>query len=234
MQKSARKNALRQTRAQDHAWDGREDRRSLRNKPGPSTRTPRNIKQTPVLIGRERHRGFLLEAVYHMANEVTIADSQGEIHQGRVLRVKGKPHYRTGPVRPERIWEQMDNYRVFTRLERDVLDKMANYLQWNTNILVDRSGQYLTPPMMADLFGMDRSNLHKALRGLKKKNAIGHWDAANDHWMINPDLFFKGHIDAVTAGMFRREARKRVKEGMSTVYINRNALSVVRDSVSAT
>lgn len=167
-----------------------------------------------------------------MAAETTIADAQGEIHHGRVLRVTGKPRYRTGPVRPERIWEQTENYRVFTGLERTVLDKMANYLQWNTNILVDREGQYLTPAAMADLFEMDRSNLHKVLRGLKKKNAIGHWDAANDHWMINPELFFKGRIDAVTAGMFRREARKRVKEGMSTVYINRNALSVVRDSVT--
>lgn len=155
-----------------------------------------------------------------------MADVDGQIVRAiKVTQAVGR--LRTGPIKPDRVWEAMEMQHVFSERERKVLDCMARHLQCTTNRVVDAHGQYLSVPHLAALVPMDAANVRKALKGLLYKNAVLRVEGAVPYWIVNPDLYYKGTVKESVRDLFRGEARMRREHGAMPVYVNRNALTVL-------
>lgn len=161
-----------------------------------------------------------------MAATWAMADVDG--HPVRVIKVAAATgKLRTGAIWPDATWEVLD--AVFTEREMRVLRCLSRHLQWNTNRVVDKHGQYLTAQHLADLIPMDRSNLHKALRSLRTKNAIIRVEGAVPYWVVNPDLCFKGRVGDATKRLFRADATERQAAGQHPYYTTqRHRLTVMQ------
>ncbi len=160
-----------------------------------------------------------------MAAIWAIGDANGTpVRVIKVSKTTGK--LRTGAIWPDATWEVLD--AVFTEREMRVLRCMSRHLQWNTNRVVDKHGQYLTAQHLADLIPMDRSNLHKTLRSLRTKNAVIRVEVSVPYWVVNPELCFKGHVTEDTKRLFRADALDRRVAGQQPYYtMQRHRLTIM-------
>lgn len=158
-----------------------------------------------------------------MANPWTMYNR--ETHE---LRQHTRPFKVRKPVSSmhhERVWEAMAYQHVFSNHETAVLTHAASFLQWNTNILVDREGQYLTVARFAELTDVDAHNLRKVMRALQRKNVLGYW---NTYWVINPALYSKGRVDPRVRAWFESRVEAALISGGHRTYSEGHRLSIVR------
>ncbi|WP_156157854.1 hypothetical protein [Gordoniibacillus kamchatkensis] len=95
---------------------------------------------------------------------------------------------------------------LFTAAEERVLNRLAEYLQMNTNAIVNPNGSIMTVEDMARNIRMDRSDIRKYLRQLVRKNALGVWKSGYDEtYFMNPFLYVKGKIEPWLYERFEEE-----------------------------
>jgi len=135
---------------------------------------------------------------------IFISDRTGEIlHYGKSERFTKKM---------TEVWRHVYKQDIFTAAEERILNRLADYLQLNTNAIVSPSGDYMNIDQMSKQIGMDKSNMHKTMKTLMKKNAIGMWKSGDiTAYYMNPFLFQCGDVPEYLFHQFDDEYHKKKK-----------------------
>lgn len=111
------------------------------------------------------------------------------------------------------VWRHMYRENVFTAAEERILNRLSAWLQLNTNAIVTAGGDYMCVEQMAKQIGMDKSHMHKTVKLLVKKNALGIWKSGSmEVYYMNPFLYQCGKIEPYLFWLFDREYFKRCKD----------------------
>lgn len=119
------------------------------------------------------------------------------------------------------VWRHVYKANLFTAAEERVLHRLADYLQLNTNALVNPNKSPMTVQDMADRIQMNRSDLTRYLRQLVRKNALGIWKSGYDQtYYMNPYLYERGTISPWLFARFNEEMfTKQQKEQCQHIFV---------------
>lgn len=110
------------------------------------------------------------------------------------------------------VWRHVYKQNIFTAAEERILNRLAEFLQLNTNAIVTPGGDYMSIDQMSKQIGMDKSNMHKTMKLLMKKNAVGMWKSGeNTIYYMNPFLFQCGDVPEYLFKQFDDEYHKLKK-----------------------
>jgi hypothetical protein len=98
-------------------------------------------------------------------------------------------------------WRKAYEKKVFTLAEERVINRLAEYLEMNTNAIIKPGGGRVGLDEMAKIVHMDRSNFRKTVQALIKKNAIGKFDS----YYMNPCLYEMGNVSSLLYHQFREK-----------------------------
>ncbi len=104
------------------------------------------------------------------------------------------------------VWRKVYEKSVFTSSEERVLNRLAEYLEMNTNAIAKPGGGHMSIDEMAAYVHLDRSHFRRTIRSLMKKNAIGRFtNGFGDTYYMNPWLYEMGEVGELLYHQFREE-----------------------------
>ncbi|MCM3774290.1 MarR family transcriptional regulator [Priestia aryabhattai] len=128
--------------------------------------------------------------------------------------------------------EYLIKIRYITDSEQAFLFKVSAYLEFKTNVLIEKSLEGMdiqnsaTPSYFAEQFGKTRENISRTMNSLLKKGILGVAEAgmtteegrtcSSRTWFVNPNIICcspKDGVDKATQHIFKRSLRNfRVKD----------------------
>jgi hypothetical protein len=130
------------------------------------------------------------------------------------------------------VWRHVYQYKLFTAAEERVINRLADFLQLNTNAIVNPNGSVMTVEDMARAIHIDRKDLRTYLRILVRKNALGIWKSGYDEtYFMNPYLYEKGNVDRWLYARFEDEfSSKQMKEVGQRMFAGKTKTSLIQVS----
>jgi hypothetical protein len=129
------------------------------------------------------------------------------------------------------VWRNVYKSNIFTPAEERVINRLADYLQLNTNALLNTDNSVMNIEDMARAIVMDRKDTRKYINSLVRKNALGIWKSGfSETYYMNPHLYVRGEIKRWLYSRFDEEVSVKLQIGQGLLMNGRHQISLISSS----